>query len=74
MTGVSSPRGVPVIKLGWSHVDIGVRDGFAAVVDHDAFDDIIAPNETRGRISRLVKLLDSSKPSIAIKKHRIDSW
>lgn len=74
MTGVSSTRGVPALKLGWPSVAIGVRDGFAAVVDHDAFDDIITPNETRERIARLLKLLGGSKPAIAVKKHRIDSW
>lgn len=74
MTGVSSTRGVPLIKLGWPKVDIGMRDGFAAVVDHDAFDDIIAPDETRERITRLIKLLDTSKPAATHKKHRIDSW
>ncbi|MGK0225132.1 MAG: acetyl-CoA carboxylase carboxyltransferase component, partial [Limisphaerales bacterium] len=74
MTGVSSTRGVPLIKLGWPNVDIGMRDGFAAVVDHDAFDDIIAPGETRERITRLIKLLDTSKPAPTNKKHRIDSW
>ncbi len=74
MTGVSSTRGVPTVRLGWPGVDIGVRDGFSAVVDHDAFDDIIAPDETRERLSRLVKLLDMSQSGATTKKHRIDSW
>jgi acetyl-CoA carboxylase carboxyltransferase component len=74
MTGVSSTRGVPMIKLGWPGAQIGVRDGFSAVVDHNAFDDIIVPTETRERIARLIRLLDTSNPLGPAKKHRIDSW
>lgn len=73
MVGVSTTRGVPALRLGWPGVEIGRRDGFSAVVDHSAFDDIIAPRETRKRIERIVALL--GKPGARTeKKHRIDTW
>jgi acetyl-CoA carboxylase carboxyltransferase component len=73
MTGVSSTRGVPALKLGWPSVEIGRHDGFSAVVDHNAFDDVIAPGETRERIQRLLRLL-TRKLDRTEKKHVIDMW
>ena len=73
MTGVSSTRGVPALRLGWPTVEIGHRDGFSAVVDHNAFDDIVAPGETRHRIERMLRLF-KRKLDRPQKKHRIDSW
>ena len=77
MTGVSSTRGVPALRLAWPGVEIGRRDGYSAVVDHNAFDDVIAPNETRERLRRMLNLL-ASKPHPSshrlAKKHPIDSW
>ena len=73
MTGVSSTRGVPALRLGWPGVEIGSRDGYSAVVDHNAFDDVIAPSETRERVARLTRLL--AKPARReAKKHPIDTW
>ena len=73
MTGVSSTRGVPALRLGWPAVEIGRRDGYSTAVDHNAFDDVIAPSETRERVARLIKLL--AKPARREgKKHRIDTW
>ena len=73
MTGVSTTRGVPALRLGWPGVEIGRRDGYSAVVDHNAFDDVIAPRETRERVERLFRLL--GKPTArARKKHPIDTW
>lgn len=73
MTGVSTTRGVPALRLGWPGVEIGRRDGYSAVVDHDAFDDVIAPRETRERVERLLRLF--GKPTArARKKHPIDTW
>ena len=73
MTGVSSTRGVPALRLGWPTAEIGHRDGFSAVVDHNAFDDIVAPAETRHRIERMLRLFKRglNRPQ---KKHHIDSW
>ena len=73
MAGVSSTRGVATIKLAWPNVALGERDGFSAVVDHNAFDDVISPNETRTRLARLVRLFEAPAPRTE-KKHRIDSW
>ena len=73
MTGVSTTRGVPALRLGWPGVEIGRRDGYSAVADHNAFDDIIAPGETRERVARLIRLL--AKPARREgKKHPIDTW
>ena len=73
MAGVSTTRGVPALRLGWPGVEIGRRDGFSAVVDHNAFDDVIAPRETRERVERLLRLLGAPAPRES-KKHPIDTW
>lgn len=73
MTGVSTTRGVPALRLGWPGVEIGRRDGFSAVVDHNAFDDVIAPRETRERVARVLSLLSKARHRSA-KKHPIDTW
>ena len=73
MTGVSTTRGVPALRLGWPGVEIGRRDGFSAVVDHNAFDDVIPPHETRERVARVLALLSKARQRSA-KKHPIDTW
>lgn len=73
MTGVSTTRGVPALRLGWPGVEIGRRDGYSAAVDHNAFDDVIAPGETRERVVRLVRLLGRPARREG-KKHPIDTW
>ena len=73
MTGVSTTRGVPALRLAWPGVEIGHRDGFSAVVDHNAFDDVIPPRETRERVARVLAMFRNSVPRSA-KKHRIDTW
>ena len=73
MTGVSSTRGGPALRLGWPTAEIGHRDGFSAVVDHNAFDDIVAPGQTRHRIERMLRLF-RRKLDRPQKKHHIDSW
>ena len=73
MTGVSTTRGVPPLRLAWPGVEIGRRDGYSAVVDHDAFDDVIAPGETRERLVRVLRLLGKPQPR-SEKKHSIDTW
>ena len=73
MVGVSTSRGIPLAKLAWPEVTIGERDGFFAMVDHNAFDDVIEPGETRTRIVRLLRLLPTSlKPQN--KQHWLDTW
>lgn len=73
MTGRSTTRGVPALRLGWPGVEIGRRDGFSAVVDHNAFDDVIPPRETRERVARVLALLGKARQRSA-KKHPIDTW
>ena len=73
MTGVSTTRGVPALRLGWPGVEIGRRDGFSAVVDHNAFDDVIRPRETRERVARVLALFGEPTPK-SRKKHPIDTW
>ena len=73
MTGVSTTRGVPALRLGWPGVEIGRRDGFSAVVDHNAFDDVIPPRETRERVARVLALFGKSGQR-STKKHPIDTW
>ena len=73
MTGVSTTRGVPALRLAWPGVEIGRRDGYSAVVDHDAFDDVITPVETRERLVRVLRLLGKRQRRSG-KKHSIDTW
>ena len=76
MTGVSSSRGVPTMRLGWPNVEVGLRDGYSVALDHNAFDDIILPSETRERLLRLLRLLPTpaATPARSKKKHPIDTW
>ena len=73
MTGVSTTRGVPALRLAWPGVEMGYRDGYSAVVDHDAFDDVITPAETRERLVRVLRLL-GRRQRRSEKKHNIDTW
>lgn len=73
MTGVSTTRGVPALRLAWPGVEMGHRDGYSAVVDHDAFDDVITPGETRARLVRVLSLL-GKRHRRSEKKHSIDTW
>ena len=73
MSGFSSGRGVAPLCLAWPTVEVGRADGFSAVHNHNAFDDIVTPAETRERIVRMLRhihrTLDQSE-----KKHPIDTW
>ena len=73
MTGVSTTRGVPALRLAWPGAEIGHRDGYSAVVDHAAFDDVITPGETRERLVRVLRLL-GKRQRRSEKKHNIDTW
>lgn len=74
MTGASTTRGVPLMKLGWPDVEMGRRDGFCVIVDHNAFDDIILPEESRSRVVRLLNLVRQPSRQRDEKKHWIDLW
>ena len=72
MVGLSNEN-IPAVKLAWSNVDLGCQDGFSAVIDHNAFDEVIQPEETRSYLLGLLSHLPLSPPRTH-KKHRIDSW
>ena len=61
------------MAVAWPTVEIGHVDGYSATRDGNAFDDVIAPAETRPRIIRMLahlpRRLDQTE-----KKHPIDTW
>ena len=69
----SSNENIPAIKLAWPNIEVGRHDGFSAVIDHDAFDDVIQPEETRNYLLSLLSHFPLPPPRVK-KKHRIDSW
>ena len=73
MGGPVNGRSVPALCLAWPTAEIGKADPFGAIYDHNAFDDVIDPVETRGRILRMLRHLPRrlDQPS---KKHPIDTW
>ncbi len=73
MTGYSSAKGVPALCLGWPTMEVDHRDGFSTTTYSKAIDDVVAPSETREKLSRILRHLkrDLSQPE---KKHTIDSW
>ena len=76
MGGASGGRTVPLLRLAWPGVRLGGHDGYAAVHDHNVFDDVIHPAETRERISRMLGHLPplAQRRQRPAKKHPIDTW
>ena len=73
MSGLSNGRSVPALWLAWPTAVIGEPDGFGAIYDHNAFDDVIAPAQTREKILRMLRHLPRRLDQPA-KKHPIDTW
>lgn len=73
MGGLSSGRSVPVLWLAWPTTEIRRPDGFAAVRNQHAYDDVVGPADTRTRIDRLLSRIDR-KLDRTEKKHPIDTW
>ncbi len=73
MGGFSSGRSVPVLWLAWPTTELGRPDGFAAVRNQSAYDDVVSPAATRPMITRTLNRLDRRlhRPT---KKHPIDTW
>ena len=73
MAGSLNARSTPVLCLAWPAAEIGRPDGYAAVHNHNAFDDVVAPAETRDRIVHVLRHIKRSldRPE---KKHPIDTW
>ena len=77
MGGLASGRNVPALWLAWPSTDIRSTDGFAAVRNQHAFDDVVAPSSTRQMITRLLRHLDGDTLSSSrrtAKKHPVDTW
>lgn len=71
--GLNSGRSVPVFWAAWPSTELGVSDGYAAVRYQNAYDDVIAPADTRRNIIRLLNAIPR-RLDRAAKKHPIDTW
>lgn len=77
MGGLASGRNVPALWLAWPTTDIRSTDGFAAVRNQQAFDDVVAPSSTRQMITRLLNHLENDPTTGSQrteKKHPVDTW
>lgn len=73
--GLNNGRNVPTMRLGWPGIELGRADGYAIVTDHQGFDDIVLPGETRDRLAAMLRLLPRVGPrERQAKKHPIDTW
>jgi len=73
MSGFSSGRDVPPLCLAWPTVEVGRTDGFSAIQYGYANDDVVAPAETREKISRILRHIKRTLNQTE-KKHSIDTW
>jgi acetyl-CoA carboxylase carboxyltransferase component len=68
MSGVGRTRSLPVLRLAWPTIELGVRDEYWQGVD-----DVIDPNETRDRILRVLRL--TTRPPAGERPKRVcDVW
>lgn len=75
MAGFASGSGLPALYVGWPTAETGNRNSYSALVDQNAFDDIIHPGETRERLVRMLRYLpDFTRQPGAPKRHPIDTW
>ncbi|MDH4143905.1 MAG: hypothetical protein OEY23_01900 [Acidimicrobiia bacterium] len=73
MAGMPNGRTIPALTLAWPGVEIGRADGFSVVHNHNSFDDVIAPAQTRERIARMLGYL-GRRPTLTTKKRPVDTW
>lgn len=73
LAGLASGRSVPVLWLAWPTTVLGRTDGFSAVRNQNAYDDVVAPAETRTRIMRLLSGMER-RLDRTTKKHPVDTW
>ncbi len=73
MAGMASGRSVPVLWLAWPTTELGRADGFAAVRNQNAYDDVVSPADTRRHIVRLLPAV-ARRLERSAKKHPIDTW
>jgi len=71
--GLHTGRTISLAAYGWPTVEVGRPDGFGVVYDHNVFDDVIDPAETRARISALLARVPAP-PTQGRKKHPVDTW
>ncbi|MGE0731400.1 MAG: carboxyl transferase domain-containing protein [Acidimicrobiia bacterium] len=75
LAGPPNAATVPVFAVAWPTVELGRTDGFAAVRNANAHDDVIDPAETRGRLRRLLDhLMAAPPPPRSSKKRPVDTW
>jgi hypothetical protein len=65
---------VPVLAVAWPTVELGHVDGFSAVRNGNAFDDVIDPAETRPRLIALLAHLPKPATRPPVKKRPVDTW
>ena len=73
MAGSPHARSIPVFAVAWPTVELGHIDGYSAIRQVDAHDDVIDPAETRQRLIRLLPRLPLP-PHRTEKKHPVDTW
>jgi acetyl-CoA carboxylase carboxyltransferase component len=73
MAGYSSAKGVPPLCLAWPTAELQRSDGFSTAQYGIALDDVIAPDQTREKISRVLRHIKRDL-SQTEKKHSIDTW
>lgn len=73
MGGLASGRSVPVLWLAWPTTQVGRGDGFGAVRNQNAFDDVIVPSATRQMMARMLARI-GRPPAREAKKHPVDTW
>ncbi len=77
MAGFPTGQSTMMLSVAWPGVELGVDDGYATVLNHASFDDVIAPAATREQIIRLLSHLgtsDDRRGSTTQKRHAIDTW
>lgn len=74
LAGSPNSRSVPVLAAAWPTVELGHVDGFSAVRNTNAFDDVIDPSETRECITRLLAHLPKAPRRPADEKRPVDTW
>ncbi|MDA1004638.1 MAG: hypothetical protein O3B31_15035 [Chloroflexi bacterium] len=74
MTGYNEGRSLPLLRLAWPTVELGLNDGFTrSVRERNSFDDVVDPAETRGRILAMLRMTKRSLDAKS-KRHPIDTW
>ncbi|MGF1596845.1 MAG: carboxyl transferase domain-containing protein [Acidimicrobiales bacterium] len=74
LAGLTSGRSTPVLWLAWPTTELGPGDGFAAVRNQHAFDDVVAPAATRELIVRSLAGIVRRPTHRTAKKHPVDTW